>query len=193
MKFNNKDLINVGIFTTFYLILAILVMSVGVTPFLQMITIPLFALLAAPIYLLYISKVSKFGAITSMGLICSAISGLLVFGSVLCFLACFIFFIIAELIAYIGKYKNNKFNNLSYIIASYWSIGVAGLPWSAKEYFSELSLASGYSIEWVQGVENLATTNVLIYVLIGTLICAIISVNFSTKLFKKHFKSAGII
>ena len=193
MKLKSKDLINIGIFTALYMLLAILVMSIALTPILQIITMPLLSLLGAPIYLLYIAKVDKFGAITIMGFICSAISGLFVFGSVLCFLVCFIFFVFAELIAFAGKYKNNKLNNLSYIIVSFWTVGVAGLPWTAKEFFREISLAGGYTEEWLQGVERLATTQVLIYVIIAMIIGSIISMFFSNRLFKKHFKKAGIL
>lgn len=193
MKFTSKDLINIGIFTILYMLLAMVVMSVAFTPVLQILTMPIFALVSAPIYLMYIAKVGKVGAIAIMGIICSAVSGFFAFGSVACFLACLIFFIFAELIAFAGKYKNKKLNSLSCIVVSFWTIGVAGLPWTAKEFFRKVTLEGGYSEEWLQGVEALATVPILIYIVIAMIICSILSILFANKLFKKHFQKAGLV
>ena len=192
-KLNSKDLINIGIFTAIYIALMIIVSGFVITPVLQLLMMPVMALLGAPVYLLYIAKVGKFGAITITGFLFSALVGLLVYANVYCFLVNFVFFVIAEIIAFIGKYKSKKLNMLSYIFAMFSTIGEAGLPWVAQEYFHELSVASGYSEEWASGLDKLATPLNLALMIGGTVICAIISCVFAKNIFKKHFKKAGIV
>ena len=192
-KMNSKDLILVGVFSAIYILLNVIISGFVITPVLQILMMPVMALLGAPIYLLYLAKVPKVGAITILGLFFSALVGLLVYANIYCFIVNITFFIIAEFIAMIGEYKNKKLNGLSYVFAVSSAIGEAGLPWVAGKYFYDLSISSGYSVEWAQGVSNLATIQNLLIMIGLTLICALISVQFSNKMFKKHFKKAGII
>ena len=194
IKYTSKDLINIGIFSAIFIVVNIIISGFVVTPILQFIMMPVMALLCAPIYLLYIAKVGKLGAITITGLLASALVGLLVYGNVYCFLVNITFFILAEVIACMGNYKNNKLNSLSYIIVSFWAIGEAGLPWwGGGKIFYDLSLASGYSEEFAIGVNSLATPLNLIIMLVSVVVCAIISIIFAKSMFKKHFKKAGIV
>ena len=192
-KLNTKDLINVGIFTALYLVAMIIVSGIVVVPILQILMLPIMALICGPIYLLYIAKVGKPFSVLITGFIGSLFVGLLVYSNVQCFLINMFFVILAEIIVNIGKYKNMKLNYLSYIVMSFWPIGEAGLPWIATKYFHELSVISGYSEEWASGVDALATPLNLVLMIIATIICAIISIQFSNKMFKKHFRKAGLI
>ena len=83
--------------------------------------------------------------------------------------------------------------NLSFIVVSFWTIGEGGLPWFAGKFFHELSVAGGYSVEWADGVDALATPLNLSLMITGVIVCSVISILFSNKLFKKHFKKAGIV
>ena len=192
-KLTSKDFINIGIFSALYLSICIVISGITMVPILQYTMMPTMALLIAPVYLLYIAKVGKPLAISITGVICSGIVGFLVYGNVYCFLVNMLFFIVADGIASIGKYKSNKWNAISYIVSCFWAIGEAGLPWVASDYYYDLSVKSGYSIEWADGVKALATPANLVYMCLGVVLCAIISILFSNKMFKKHFKKAGII
>ena len=192
-KLNSKDLINIGVFSALYIILCIIVSGLVLTPLLQMLMLPMMAIVSAPVYLLYVAKVGKFGAISITGLLFSSLVGLLVYGNVFCFLGNLAFFIIADLVALFGGYKSNTLNLLSFIFAVFSGIAEAGLPWIAGEYFHELSVASGYSEEWANGVDALATPTTLILMIVATIVCAIIGSIFSKIMFKKHFKKAGIV
>ena len=192
-KLNSKDLINIGVFTAVYIVVNIIISGFVITPTLQFFMMPAMALLCGPIYLLYIAKVGKFGAILITGLLFSVLVGLLVYGNVFCFLANMAFFIIAEFIAFLGKYKNKKLNAISYIFAVFSAIAEAGLPWVAGKYFYDLSIASGYSVEWAEGVNKMATPLNLVIMIVLIIACGLLSVGFSSKMFKKHFKKAGIV
>ena len=192
-KLNSKDLINIGVFSAIYLLVKLVISGIVVTPILQILMMPLMALFTGPVYLLYLAKVGKFGAVTITGLLGSALVGLLVYGNVYCFLVNVLFFIAADLIAYSGKYKNSKLNNLSFLVVSFWTIGEAGLPWAAGEFFYDLSIKSGYTVQWADGVKALATPLNLVLMIIAVIACGVVSILFSNRLFKKHFKKAGII
>ena len=192
-KLNSKDLINIGVFSAIYLLVILVISGIVVTPILQILMMPLMALFTGPVYLLYLAKVGKFGAVTITGLLGSALVGLLVYGNVYCFLVNVLFFIAADLIAYSGKYKNSKLNNLSFLVVSFWTIGEAGLPWAAGEFFYDLSIKSGYTVQWADGVKALATPLNLVLMIIAVIACGVVSILFSNRLFKKHFKKAGII
>ena len=192
-KLTSKDLINVGVFSAMYIILNVIISGFVLTPILQFVMMPVMALLCAPVYMLLIVKVQKFGAILILGLIFSTLIGLLVYGNIYCFLVNLVFFVIAEVIAYIGKYKSKNLNAISYLFAVFSAIAEAGLPWFAGKFFYDLSIKSGYTVEWAEGVNKLATPLNLIIMIALIIVCGVISVVFSNTIFKKHFKKAGII
>jgi energy-coupling factor transport system substrate-specific component len=192
-KLQGKDFIFVGIFTAIFLAITVIVSGCAFLPILQIMVSPICALLYAPVYLLYLAKVGKPFAITILGVICSAFVGLLVYGNIFCFLVNMLFFIVAELIAKAGGYKNLKLNAISYFVVSFWTMGESGSFWFFKDFASELSLNGGYSQEWVDGVSKLSTPLSFVIVLAAIAVAAIISIVFAKGMFKKHFKKAGII
>jgi hypothetical protein len=105
----------VGIFTSIFLAITIIVSGCAFLPILQIMVSPVCTLLYAPVYLLYLAKVGKPLSIIILGFICSAFVGLLVYGNIFCFLVNMIIFIVAELIAKAGVYKNFKLNAISYL------------------------------------------------------------------------------
>ena len=190
---NSKDLINIGIFSTLYLVANIICSSLVIVPIMQIVMLPLAALICAPIYLLYIAKVGKKGSILALGLIYSTVSGLLVFGNVFCFLVNLIFFLFSEGIACIGKYKNEKLNNLSYMVAIFSTLGEVGILWYDFDYYYSVTVASGYSVEFAKGLEAFTSLRVFSLMVVATIICSLFSIWIAKRLFNKHFKKAGII
>ncbi len=83
-------------------------------PILSLAMPPLMALFTGPIYMLFVARTGKPFTITIMGLIVSLIIGLLIFGSIYIFLFNFAFFVLAEIVAALGKYKSYKVNLTSY-------------------------------------------------------------------------------
>ena len=125
-KLNTRDLINIGIFSAIYIIIVFASNMVGIFPVL-MIIVPFLASLVGGIpFMLYMTKVSKFGMVTIMGIIV----GFLFFAtghgwpvlvtSVLCG-------VVADLIFKSGEYKIWGKTLLGYCVFSLWDIG-AMLP-----------------------------------------------------------------
>ncbi|MEL6406975.1 MAG: MptD family putative ECF transporter S component [Chloroflexota bacterium] len=187
-----KDLITIGIFSAIYLITYMFLSGVLFTPILFMLMLPIGALLMGPVYMLYIARTQKVGAITIMGFLTALIIGFLVYGNILIALVIFAFGLLAELAAYTGKYKSLRWNILSYCLMSFWAIGVFAPWWVAQDWIRELTITSGYPAEYADGALALATPFNLILIIASTVICALISAFIANSMLKKHFVRAGI-
>ena len=191
-KLTGKDLITIGIFTTILYVLSLLVSFVGFTAFSSMFASPLYALLAGPIYMLYITRVKKPFALTITGVFCSLMC-LLSFTSIIMALLSLICFIVADLIANTKKFESFKTNTISYLVFSLWSLAINGAYWYMQDFMVEYSLSFNMEQSWLDEMIALATPLNFIIMVLGTLICAYIGVLFAKIMFKKHFKKAGII
>ena len=191
-KLTTKDLITIGIFSAIYIVVYIILSAVLFTPLLFMLMIPIGALLMGPIYLLYIARTQKPGAIAIMGFINAFLMGFLFFGNILVALVNFGFALLAELFAYLGKYKSFKWNTLSYCFMSFWVIGQLGSYWVARDWIRELTISSGYPASHADGILSLATPLNLVLLITGTIISAVVSAFIANGMLKKHFVRAGI-
>ncbi|MEO1646591.1 MAG: MptD family putative ECF transporter S component, partial [Chloroflexota bacterium] len=108
-----KDLITIGIFSSIYLVVYIVLSSVLFTPSLFILMLPIGALLLGPVYMLYIARTQKLGALTITGILTALVAGLLVYGNILIALFNLGIGLLAELCAYVGKYKSFKWNTVS--------------------------------------------------------------------------------
>ena len=192
-KINSKDLINLGIFSLLFVVAISLAFSITFTPIIQFSRMPVSAFLGAPVFLLFVAKTPKPFAVTIMGLICSALVGWLMFGRLLYALVCFVPFVVAEIILYLGKYKSLKTNELAYIFCSMWPFGAYGIWWYDTKHCVELSLAGSFTKEFVDGVLELITPMSCVLVFLLTAVGAVLGIWFTRRLFKKHFKKAGLV
>lgn len=104
-KLQAKDLINVGIFTAIYFVLFFAGMMLGYIP----IFIPLLGLVCPIIcgipFMLYLTKVKKFGMVTLSGIILGLLN-MLIGSGVLVLIFGIVFGVAADLIMKSGKYKS---------------------------------------------------------------------------------------
>lgn len=194
MSFNLsiRDLVTIGVFSTVYLLAYVVLSSVLFTPFLFVLLPPIGALLMAPVYLLFIARTQKPGAITLMGLLAAVIAGLLVYGNVLIALFNLAAAVLADLIAFSGRYRKLPLNIASYVVVSFWVFGQIGPLWVARDWWRDLTITSGYSADFADGSLDLATTTTLILICIATVICALISAYVARGMLDRHFRRAGV-
>ena len=190
-KIEAKDLITLGIFTVIYFVigaaLSVLVAIPIIVPFFP----ALWALINGTVFMLYSTKVEKFGLITLMAVISGLLVGFTGMGF-WCVPAGLIFGIIGDAIMKKGKYRNLKLNLLGYGVFSLWTSGSL-IPWvffandTAQRYAE-----GGYGLEY--GAEVMAYTPwwSLIIFLGLNFVCGLIGGIIGKKLMKKHFEKAGI-
>ncbi|MEM7802393.1 MAG: MptD family putative ECF transporter S component [Chloroflexota bacterium] len=192
LNLTTRDLITIGIFSAIILFVYIFLSGALFTPLLQILMMPIGALLLGPVYMLYIARTQKLGALTITALLIAILTGLIVYGSIVIALVNLVIGLLAELFAYIGGYKSFRWNTLSYITMSMWPIGQQGGIWFAKDWLYALTVTSGYPEEFAAGYIALGTPLNLALIIVSTVICGLISTNVAQGMLKRHFRRAGI-
>lgn len=190
-KLNSKDLINVGIFTALYFVVFFLVGMLGFVPIL-LIMLPIIAPIITGIpFMLFITKVHKFGMITIMGTILGLVMFLtghswppIIFGSICALLA--------DLIMKSGNYQSFKHTAIGYGVFSIWIVSNMMPAWIMRESYFQ-TLASQYGEEYASSVMNLSSNWMLFILLAAAFVCGIIGAYFGRRVLNKHFVRAGIV
>lgn len=189
-RFNVKDLITVGIFSVIMIVLIFIGGMLGYIPIL-MIGLPILAALICGIpYMLFLTRVNKFGMVTLMGLIL----GIIMFLSghtwipILVFTLCAF---VADLILKMGNYSSMKHSIISHGV---FILGVFGnmLPFFIlRDYFVE-SIRASMGNDYVNVIMPFLTNQMLIILVVATFLVGIFSAYIGKIVLKKHFEKAGI-
>lgn len=189
-RLNVKDLITVGIFSVIIIVLIFIFGMLGYVPIL-MIALPIIAALICGIpYMLFLTRVSKFGMVTLLGLIL----GIVMFLSghtwvpIVTFTVCAF---IADCILKMGNYSSIKNSIISHGV---FIIGIMGnmLPFFILKDAFMSAMRTSMGNDYVNVVAPFLQTNVLIVLFFLTFICGLISAYIGKLVLKKHFERAGI-
>ena len=196
-KIGAKDLITLGIFTVIYFVigaaLSLLVSIPIMVPFFPAV----WALVNGTVFMLYSTKVEKFGLVTLMAVLTGLLVGLTGMGF-WCVLTGLIFGLLGDLIMKKGNYKSFKHNLIGYAVFSIWTSGSL-VPWYffAQDTLNTLAkyAESGYAEYADYGTQVLAIMPwwSLILFLGLNFICGILGAMIGKKIMKKHFEKAGIL
>jgi energy-coupling factor transport system substrate-specific component len=189
-RLNVKDLITVGIFSVIIIVMIFIFGMLGYVPIL-MIALPIIAALICAIpYMLFLTRVSKFGMVTLMGLILGIV--MFLSGHTWVPIVVFtLFALIADCILKAGNYSSLKNSIISYGI---FILGIMGnmLPFFIlRDYFMEAMRAS-MGNDYVNVIAPFLNNEVLIILFILTFIVGIASAYLGKIVLKKHFEKAGI-
>lgn len=189
-RLNVKDLITVGIFSVIMIVLIFMFGMLGFIP-IVMIMLPIISALVSGIpYMLFLTRVSKFGMVTLMGLIL----GIVMFLSghtwipIVVFTLCAL---IADCILKMGNYSSVKHAIISH---GFFILGIMGnmLPFFIlRDSFAE-SMRASMGNDYVNFVLPFLQTDFLIILIVLTFVCGLISAYVGKLLLKKHFERAGI-
>lgn len=189
-KLQVKDFINIGMFTALYFVCFFATGLLGYIP-IFMVLLPLFCPLVAGIpFILYLTRVRKFGMITISGFIL----GFLMFITghpwpVL--LTGLLFAFLADLIMKTGNYVSWKTMIWGYIIFSEWILGaLAPLFFMRDRYFN--SLRAGYGDTYADTLMSLTPAWVFYCMFLLVVAGALMGGYLGKSVLKKHFKKAGI-
>lgn len=189
-KLQAKDLINVGIFTAIYFVVFFATGMIGYIPVL-MLAIPFLCPMVAGIpFMLYLTKVNKFGMITIMGTILSLLMMLtghpwigVPFGIA--------FSLTADVILKSGNYTDWGKIQIGYVVFSEWLIGLfIPLFFMRDSYFAEMR--SGYGDVYTDTLMAVTPTWVFFLMIALIALGALAGAYLGKTILKKHFKRAGI-
>jgi len=191
-KLEIKDLINVGLFTALYFVCFFAVGMLGFVPIFLVILPFICPLVAGIPFMLFLTKVKKFGMVTGMGIIL----GLLMFAfghPWPCIVFGAIFGFIADLIFKSDNYQNMKLSVIGHGVFSEWIMGaIISLFFGFRETYV-VSLRAGYGDVYADKLAQL-TPNWLFWVMVVMAFAGGISgAMIGKKVLKKHFKKAGVV
>ena len=170
-KLNAKDLINVGIYTAIYLVVFFVIGMLNAIPVLYPLTYFIAPVVTGIPFMLFLTKVDKFGMVSIMGVILAVfwyLMGYTYIPTITYILAG----VLSDLVFSFGKYKSFKFDVIGYWIFSCGMIGCAAPMWL---------MTAKYMPSWM----GFAGIGII-------LISSIIGAFLGRKMLKKHFERAGI-
>lgn len=187
-----KDLVTVGIFTTLFLVFALVGgIFFAPNPVLTFYMPIGSALLCGPVYLLMLAKVQKRWAVAILGTILCIVwfvtgmhwamaLGYLVMG------------VIADLAAGSGNYQSRKINSLSYILLSLGGTASYLVFFANPDGWARTMLGNGTEQSYIDAMRSAGSAWILIVMLAGTVLAAALSAFVGCKMLNRQFEKAGI-
>lgn len=189
-KLKTRDLIYAGAFAAIYLVLMlVIVMGSGMIPVLYVMVPLTVGIICGTVYLVYISKVRKFGAILILAVLFGIITGV---NSVYSIVWSVLMGLLAELIVRAGQYQSKKMFVMSYWVFNLNMVGPFFMLFYAKDTF--LKIAAEYnSPEYAAELDRLTPIWIIGVQAVLAFVGAIIGSFIGSKLIKKHFEKAGVV
>ena len=191
-KLQAKDLINLGLFTVLYFVIGCCVaIPIGFVPIFMPILGALWALITGIPFMLFLTRVKKFGMVTIMGILSVLLMGLtgMGFWGVL---TGEIFGLMSDLILKSGGYKSVKKSLIGYAVFSIWIVGTY-IPMYFMVEDSRASFAASFGEEYADKVMAVMPMWSIVLVIAGIFVFAILGGLLGKALLKKHFAKAGIV
>ena len=189
-KLNAKDLINVGIYTAIYLVVFFVIGMLNAIPVLYPLTYFIAPVVTGIPFMLFLTKVDKFGMVSIMGVILAVfwyLMGYTYIPTITYILAG----VLSDLVFSFGKYKSFKFDVIGYWIFSCGMIGCAAPMWlMTATYMEQVRVAMGD--EYVAGLAKYMPSWMGFAGIGIILVSSIIGAFLGRKMLKKHFERAGI-
>lgn len=189
-KMNTKDYIFAGAFAAIYIVILVATgMLFGLNPVTFLLTPLITGIILGPVFILYISKVPKRGAV----FILAILSGLTLSSTTIAplFIA-----IVAGILAEVVLNDRSKYTKIKNIVAySIFNIIVVG-PFTMLIFARDQFMKSSeyyYGKDYVEQFSALTPNWIILVIVALAIIGGIIGAIIGNKLNKKHFESAGIV
>ncbi|SFA97143.1 energy-coupling factor transport system substrate-specific component [Acetitomaculum ruminis DSM 5522] len=191
-RLSAKDLINTGIYTAIYAVVMFAFTIVTSFAPITYVLLPAFlAIICAPIYMLFITKVKTFGMITIMGILIGILMMFVTGNSWIMFVFCALLGLISDLITKAGGYSSKSMASFGYYIFSFWPISSFFQIWFMRDkYFDTVVASMGQN--YADGLKAITPYWIIPVMFIYTFVAAIIGGLIAGKINKKHFAKAGI-
>ncbi len=185
-----KDLINVGIFSAVYMVVMMgIVTFIGMVPLLYLLAPIGVAFITATIYLLFLMKVPKPGAVFILSVLMSFL-----FMAAAIYASVWVLFIglVTELMLIRKGHASISKIKRSYMIFSLTTVGPYFGIFIMKNRFLEKT-AEYYGQGYSDMLNRLTPPWILIPLMVGTIFAAYLGARAGERLLSKHFKKAGIV
>ncbi|MBU3130402.1 MptD family putative ECF transporter S component [Clostridium tagluense] len=188
-KLQGKDLINVGIFTAIYFVIVFAVAMLGYIPILMPLLCVLVPIIGGIPFMLFLTKVKRFGMVLIMSIIIGNLMLLTGMGYYALIVGT-VSGLVAELVLASGKYKSTTKAVLTSGIFSIWVWGNF-VPFftDIKGYFAT---RQDFGQEYINKLTSYMTGWMCPTLLVAAFVSGIIGGFLGRAVLKKHFTKAGI-
>lgn len=188
-KLQGKDFVNIGIFAAIYFIIMFAVACLGFIPIFMPLLYVLVPLIGGIPFMLFLTKVKKFGLIVIFAAICGILSFVTGMNVIPIFLAIVVGFI-ADCIYKSGNFRSAKKGILACGVFSLWIMGYcAPLYLNPEQYWAN---RSSYGAEYAEAVMKFFPAWTFPVFLISCFVFGCLGGVLGRTLCKKHFAKAGI-
>lgn len=187
-----KDLVTTGIFSALFLVFTMIGgILFAPNPVLTFYMPVGCGLLCGPVYLLMLAKVQKRWSVTILGVIMAVVWFVTGMHPALA-LGYLGMGILADMVAGIGKYRNQTLNLLSYMTMSLSGVFTFVVFFVDPEGWASTMLNKGTEQSYIDTMRASASSWLLPVIIAGTLAAAALSGWAGSKMLKKQFEKAGI-
>lgn len=191
-KFTLKDLINAGLFSVLIVVFYWTAGMIGFIPVLMPIVPFVCALFSAPVFMLYSTKIDKFGMILILGIIMGLVFSTSGHG-VYVIPGGIIVALLAEYILRKGNYKSINHARWAYTAYALFAISPMLPIFISRDKFAKYLVESGYGQDYADKFMSVVPNWSFPIILILGCIGAYIGCTIGIKMLNKHFKKAGMI
>lgn len=191
-KLQTKDLINLGLFTVLYFVIGCCVaIPIGFVPIFLPILGALWTLVTGIPFMLFLTRVKKFGMVTLMAILSGFLMGLTGMGYWGVPVG-IVSGLLGDWIMKSGNYKSLQKGLLGYAVFSLWMVGTY-IPMYFMVEASRADFAASFGDEYADKVMSVMPMWSIALVIAGIFVCAILGGLLGEKILKKHFAKAGIV
>lgn len=189
-RLNAKDFINIGLFTALYFLLFFATGMLGYIPVLLLLLPVLCPLVVGVVFMLYLTRVNKFGMVTIMGTLLGLL--MMLTGHTWTILPFSVgFSLLGDLILQAGNYRGWKSILLGYIAFSEWLMGLIFPMFFMRDNFFAVT-RDGYGATYADTLMRITPPWVFYVMVAFVAIGAVAGAYLGKALLKKHFQRAGI-
>lgn len=188
-RLNGKDFINIGIFTAIYFVITLIVSMLGFIPIMLPGLAVIVPLVAGIPFMLFLTRVRKFGMVLIMGIILGIIMSLtgmgwppIVTGAVAG--------LMAEFVIKSGNYTSTKKAILANAVFSLWIMGNFITVFFSADFYSSREVSIGP--EYVAALKQLLQPWVFPVLIVCCLVFGYLGGLWGKAILKKHFEKAGM-
>ena len=190
-KFGIRDLVNAGVFSLLTVMATWCGGMIGFIPVLMPLVPFACGLVSGPVFMLYSTKIDKFGMVLIMGIVFGLVFSMSGHGAIV-LPAIIVMSLICEMILKKGGYKSIKTARLTYMV--FMLFGAVNLIpiYFARDAFVQSLIDRNYGAEYAEKMLSVMPTWSFIPVVLLGMLGGYIGCTIRIKILNKHFKKAGM-
>ncbi|QQE47624.1 conserved hypothetical integral membrane protein [Peptoniphilus harei] len=190
-KFGIRDLVNAGVFSLLTVMATWCGGMIGFIPVLMPLVPFACGLVSGPVFMLYSTKIDKFGMVLIMGIVFGLVFSMSGHGAIV-LPAIIILSLICEMILKSGGYKSIKTARLSYTVFMIFAAANLIPIYFARDAFVQSLIDRNYGAEYVNKLLSVMPTWSFIPVVLVGMLGGYLGCSIGIKILNKHFKKAGM-